>query len=108
MTSILPFYRVCQLHGIPTPAAEYRFAPPRRWRFDWAWPAQMCALEGQGGLFVHGRHSRGAALLNEHDKLNRAAGLGWRVLYCTPQTLESVEIMNAIRLALAHGWAYLP
>ena len=26
--------------GLPEAIREYRFAPPRRWRFDYAWPAQ--------------------------------------------------------------------
>lgn len=68
---------------------EYRFAPPRRWRFDWAWLDCKVALEVQGGIWTHGRHTRGAALLKEHEKLNAAAALGWRVLYCTPQQFES-------------------
>ena len=29
---------VCKAWGLPVPVAELRFAPPRRWRFDWAWP----------------------------------------------------------------------
>ncbi len=81
---------LCRATGIPQPEAEHRFAPPRRWRFDFAWPESKVALEVQGGLFVQGRHSRGAALLKEHDKLNAAAALGWRVLFATPKTLRAV------------------
>lgn len=81
------FPRACLAVGIPAPIAEYRFAPPRRWRFDWAWPSEKIAMEVQGGLFTQGRHSRGAALLKEHEKLNAAAVMGWRVLFVTPQSL---------------------
>ena len=81
------FAAICKAEGLPVPEAEFRFAPPRRWRFDWAWPDHKIALECQGGLFVQGRHSRGPALLKEHEKLNAAAAMGWRVLFTTPSQL---------------------
>lgn len=31
---------------LPAPEREYRFDPERRWRFDFAWPDQMLAVEG--------------------------------------------------------------
>ena len=85
---------------LPRPVAEYYFARPRRWRFDFAWPDQRVALEIQGGLFIRGRHSRGAALLKEHEKLNEAAALGWRVLFATPQNVYDVGIVSRLRRAL--------
>jgi hypothetical protein len=87
----LPAQTWCQGLGIPAPEAEYRFSPPRRWRFDYAWPGAKVALEVQGGLFTRGRHTRGPALLKEHEKLNRAALLGWRLVYCTPREHLSGE-----------------
>lgn len=85
----LAFDKLCQVEGLPIPVPEFGFAKAigRRWRFDWAWPEHKIALEVQGGLFVQGRHSRGAALLQEHEKLNAAAALGWRVLFTTPAQL---------------------
>ena len=90
------FPAVCTAAGLPRPVPELRFAAPRRWRFDWAWPDLLIALEVQGGLFVNGRHSRGPALLKEHEKLNAAAVAGWRILYCTPATLltEGPELVR--------------
>jgi hypothetical protein len=92
------FDDLCRLAGLPVPVSEYRFAPPRRWRFDFAWPDQRVALEIQGGLFVQGRHTRGAALLKEHEKLNAAAALGWRVLYTSPSHI--LQIIPMLRDAL--------
>lgn len=89
--------------GLPVPELEYRFAPPRRWRFDYAWPVQKVALEVQGGLFTHGRHTRGAALLKEHEKLNAAAALGWRICFVTPQQQASGEAMAIVEAALNAG-----
>lgn len=83
-------YGICKEHGLPLPFAEYQFAHPRKWRFDFAWLEQRVALEIQGGLFVQGRHTRGAALLKEHEKLNTAAALGWRVLFVSPGGILTV------------------
>ena len=85
---------------LPEPVAELRFSPPRRWRFDYAWPASKLALEVQGGLFVQGRHSRGAALLKEHEKLNAAAVQGWRVLFTTPADVANGNAALLIEKAL--------
>lgn len=96
----LMFRELCACSLLPLPVAEHRFAPPRRWRFDYAWIDQKLALEVQGGLFVQGRHSRGAALLKEHEKLNAAAALGWRVCFVTPQQVASGAAVDIVRKAL--------
>jgi len=97
---VVSFDRLCVAAGLPTPVAEYRFAPPRRWRFDWAWLEPRLALEVQGGLFTGGRHSRGPALLREHEKLNRAAALGWRVCFVVPGQMASGEAVLIAGAAL--------
>jgi hypothetical protein len=74
--------------ALPLPVPEYEFDAARRWRFDFAWPALRIALEIDGGLFSDGAHNRGAAIVAAHAKLNAAATAGWRVFYCTPQTLR--------------------
>jgi hypothetical protein len=88
--------------GLPEPEAEFRFSPPRRWRFDYAWKEPYkVALEVDGAVFTQGRHTRGAGVLKDMEKLNAAAVLGWRVLKCTPKQLCSGEIMPTLREALA-------
>lgn len=62
------------------PEREYRFHPKRRWRFDFAFPEQRVAVEVEGGVFVNGRHSRGAGMLADMEKYNAAAEAGWVVL----------------------------
>jgi hypothetical protein len=84
--------------GIPEPTPEFRFCE-RRWRFDFAWWGQV-ALEVDGGVWTRGRHSRGKGQITDMAKLNRAALLGWKVLRCTPQQLETGEIMPTIKKAL--------
>ena len=58
------------------------------------------ALEVQGGCFMQGRHSRGAAMRSEHLKLNTAAERGWRILYCFPENLLKTETANMIKRCL--------
>jgi hypothetical protein len=88
---------VCRDEGWPEPEAEYRFAPPRRWRFDLAWQGHGLAVEIQGGLFTAGRHVRGAALLAEFDKVNTAAILGWVVLFVSPPQVTDGSLREWLR-----------
>lgn len=70
-------------NGLPEPMREYRFAPPRRWRFDFAWPDRLLAVEVEGGTWAGGRHTRGSGFRADCEKYDEAALLGWRVLRFT-------------------------
>jgi very-short-patch-repair endonuclease len=72
---------------------EYRFDPTRRWRFDFAWPPEDVALEVEGGVWIAGRHSRGAGMVNDMEKYNTAALQGWRILRVTPKDMENGQAM---------------
>lgn len=85
---------------IPAPLREHRFHATRRWRFDFAWGPPKLALEVQGGIFSRGRHTRGAALLKEYEKLNEAALAGWRVLFVTPQQVQNGEATKLVARAI--------
>jgi very-short-patch-repair endonuclease len=67
-----------------TPTPEHRFAPPRRWRFDLAFPDHMLAVEIEGGAWTGGRHTRGAGFISDMEKYNAAVLRGWRLLRFTP------------------------
>lgn len=86
---------------LPRPNTEWRFDAKRKWRFDWAWPAQRVAVEVNGGryAFAGGRHASDG----DHEKLRRAAALGWRVLPVSPQALRDHpgDILQDVREALA-------
>jgi hypothetical protein len=101
----IEFYDTLRQAGIPRPQHEYRFAPPRRWMFDYAWadPEHMVALEVEGGVWIKGggRHNRGAGYLRDVEKYNRATVLGWRVVRCTPDTLCSVETLDMLKALLS-------
>ena len=85
--AFLPLWRET---GMPDPVAEYRFAPPRRWRFDYAWPAVKVAVEFDGGQWLPrgGRHNRDT----DRDKLNHAAVMSWKVLRFSNQKWEASPI----------------
>jgi very-short-patch-repair endonuclease len=65
--------------GLPEPQTEVRFHKTRKWRFDLAWPDKMIAVEIDGAIWVRGRHSRGAGMEADNEKINEAQRLGFRV-----------------------------
>jgi very-short-patch-repair endonuclease len=71
------------------PEAEYKFAVPRKWRFDYAWPSHKVAVELEGGVWTQGRHSRPTGMIGDMDKYNTAAKLGWLVLRFTGSHLKN-------------------
>jgi hypothetical protein len=99
--------------GIPF-EREYRFAPPRKWRADfavvlfrhpsepsYAAPDQVDLLiEVDGGAFIAGRHSRGTGVEKDAEKQSAAAILGYRVIRCTPAQVNDGRALSWIRQAL--------
>jgi very-short-patch-repair endonuclease len=96
----LPLDRQCELAGLPKPEPEFRFHPSRKWRFDFAFPAQSLAVEVDGGAFIAGRHTRGAGFVKDIEKMNTAVLMGWRVLRFTPQQVQSGEALTVLTEAL--------
>lgn len=75
--------------GSLPPVREFCFAPPRRWRFDFAWPTACVAVEIEGGSWMQGRHTRGAGYARDCEKYNAAVMAGWRVLRFTGEMLRA-------------------
>lgn len=82
------------------PVKEYRFHPVRKWRFDYAFPEHKVAIEINGGVWKSGRHNRGQGYINDLEKLNNAAALGWLVLQFTPQQRFENNTVELIKKAL--------
>lgn len=95
------FALLCKHHGLPAPEPEFRFASPRRWRFDLCWPAQGVALEVEGGVWTGGRHTRGSGFVKDMTKYNEAALRGWKVLRATPSQLCTEETIAMLKRALS-------
>jgi len=81
---------------LPNPITEHRFAPPRRWRFDLAWPERMLALEIDGGSWSGGRHTTGKGFEADCEKYSEAAVLGWRVIRVTPRMVVDGRALGYI------------
>ena len=98
---------VIRAFELPQPQREFKFHLSRRWRFDFAYPEHLLAIEVDGGQWQShgGRHSRDT----DREKLNAAAVLGWRVLRYSgamlrdPETVAR-EITTALRMHEAHNW----
>jgi very-short-patch-repair endonuclease len=77
---------------------EYRFAPPRRWRFDVAFPEHRVAVELEGAVWSGGRHTRGVGYVADMAKYNAAVLGGWAILRYTSDDLKKrpVQVMEEV------------
>lgn len=55
---------------------EHKFAPTRKWKFDFAYLPGKVAVEIEG----RGRHQTIAGFRNDAEKYNTAVEMGWRIL----------------------------
>jgi len=83
-------------HGIgKIPERQYRFSPTRKFRFDFAWPNEMVAVEidglGPGHAITRNVGVAIAALSNSNERQNHAVELGWLILRYTARQLSSEE-----------------
>lgn len=109
-----------QLRGLPDYEREYRFAAHHvglgpgikarlreeglsDWRFDFAWPEVMFAVEVEGGGWVGGRHTRGGGFAADMQKYHAAAVLGWFVYRCDAALIERGQAANFIKRQLLSG-----
>lgn len=92
----LPLDRQIELSGLPKPQLEWRFHPTRRWRFDLAWPDKSLAVEIDGGVYVQGRHTRGAGVEKDMEKLAEAAIAGWTVIRVSTNQVKSGQALTWI------------
>jgi hypothetical protein len=104
-----------QIRGLklPAPEREHAFAahhvgPGRgvrerlaraglkNWRFDFAWPELMFAVEVEGGQWTGGRHTRGKGFTEDIEKYHHAMRLGWTVYRCERRLIECGEAVGFI------------
>ena len=86
---------------------EYVFLKDRRFRFDFAWPKHMIAVEIEGGTWNQGRHSTSAGFAKDCEKYNLAALDGWSV-YRFPTSMvkdgSAILFMHKIFVKLPGSW----
>ena len=104
--AFLAYWKMLADKRLPQPVQEYQFAKAqgRKWAFDLAWPDKVVvlrpgrvnqylpkgrvAVEIEGGLYIQGRHSRGAGYERDLAKDNAAVVMLWHVLRFSPGMLE--------------------
>ena len=86
--------------GIPVMEREMKFHPTRRWKFDFAFPAKLVAVEIEGGSWVAGRHNRGSGFEKDLEKYNAATLLGWKVYRFTTSMVNDGTAVAMIAEAL--------
>ncbi|MCK5547505.1 MAG: helix-turn-helix transcriptional regulator [Thermoplasmata archaeon] len=112
-------------HDLPKPVSNFRFATPRKWEFDRAWPEYKVAVElegtrprpikchncgsevrarkGDGSLGavirVYGWHQRFSRFKSDKEKYNAAVRDGWFVLRFIHDDVNAnpFEMVEAIR-----------
>lgn len=88
----------CRAEGL-TPEREYRFAPPRKWRFDFYFPDRKLAVEIEGGTGVYGRHQRPGGFEKDAEKYNTAAKMGITVIrYTTRMVMNGTAINDVLEV----------
>jgi hypothetical protein len=86
--------------GIGDWEREFRFAPPRHFKADFAFPAARLLVEIEGGQWVEGRHNRPQGYANDCRKYNLAVLMGYRTLRFVPAQVDSGEALETLGRAL--------
>lgn len=70
----------------------------RKWRFDFAIPSLMIAVEYEGGIFMEkSGHSSTAGMGRDIEKYTRAQLMGWQVIRVSAINYKTVlETLNAL------------
>ena len=75
---------------------EYRFCEYRKWRADFHIPGTNLLIEVEGGVRSGGRHVRPQGYINDTEKYNEAAKLGFVVLRFDTETVSRGTAINEI------------
>lgn len=83
-------------YKVPGVVEQHPFCEGRKYRFDFAFPALMLAVEVEGG-------AHGIKRQYQHDceRHNVALLLGWKVLRFTPADVDSGKAISAVLEILA-------
>lgn len=76
---------------------EHKFHPTRKWRFDFAIPALLVAVEIEGGTRQGLGHSTHSGITRDCEKGNAAVLLGWRVLRGTSEQVKNLKLIDTLK-----------
>lgn len=85
---------------LPLCEVELEFATPRKFRFDFAFPSRMVAVEVERGTWTGGRHVTPSGFQKDVEKYNLAASLGWRVFRFTGDMVKDGRAIALLREVL--------
>lgn len=88
--------------GGPKLEREFLFHPTRKWRFDFADPKSKVAIEVEGGIYTGGRHTKPLGFIEDCEKYNEAAFLGWRVFRLPGKLITSAQL-ESIKTIIHRG-----
>ncbi len=92
-------------HKLPLAVQQLIFAPPRKFRADFAWPEFNLLLEVQGGAFIGGRHTSGSGFEADCERRCIASTFGFSMMEVTPRHIKQGKAIEWLRLALwRRGW----
>lgn len=100
-----------EAHKIEGWVREYHYHPTTKQRFDFAWPDIMLAVECEGGIYpfkckktgkliMRGGHTSIRGFLEDCDKYNTAASMGWTVLRFANPHIMSGKCVDTIKLCV--------
>lgn len=92
------FELLWRAHGGPVLEKEFRFHPVRKWRADFAHLESRTLIEIEGGIYINGRHNRGAGFAADLEKYLEASLAGWRVVRLGPNELTMEHIGRLVSL----------
>jgi very-short-patch-repair endonuclease len=92
------FEMLWEAHGGPPLEKEYRFHPVRKWRADFAHLPSRTLIEIEGGIYVNGRHNRGAGFAADLEKYLEAGLSGWRLIRLGPNELTGETIARLVAM----------
>ena len=76
---------------------EHSFFLGRKWRIDFAIVDMEIGIEIEGGVWTCGAHTRGKGFIEDMEKYNAAATLGWVILRFTPQDLNKITTFEIVK-----------
>jgi very-short-patch-repair endonuclease len=90
--------RWATIPGAPPLVAEHQGIEGRRYRFDFAHPASMTAIEIDGGLWRRGKggHTSGSGAIRDREKDLLATLAGWTVIRLTPEMSKDRNVLTEI------------
>ena len=95
------FEMLWEAQGGPELEKEFRFHPVRKWRADFAHLPSRTLIEIEGGIYVNGRHNRGAGFAADLEKYLEAGLSGWRLIRLGPNELTGEIIARLVTLVQA-------